>query len=144
MKIKNILFITILLSCSNLFSQRNYSESFSKTNKDLNLNKIDSIAKKLGYKGGDSFRVIVNFAVNWKGEIVDITAKGPHKIFEDEAIRVVKLIPKFEALKNLKEGEKERFTLPMKIMIETESEKRKRIKKEKRKKRKEAKRNKKN
>ncbi|MBT8245936.1 MAG: hypothetical protein HKP48_00460 [Winogradskyella sp.] len=38
--------------------------------------------------------VIVTFNINTNGEVTDIKAKGPHKIVEDEAIRVISLIPK--------------------------------------------------
>jgi len=80
--------------------------------------------------------VIAQFSVNNKGEIINIKARGPHKIFEDEAIRVIKELPTMPPQKGSKEVQPIKFTLPITMVIETDAEKIKRKRKElKRKKR---------
>ena len=99
--------------------------------------KIDSIAKLLNYKGGDTVKVFVMFTVTKNGEIKDVKARGPHPVFEQEAERVVKLIPKLDP-KKLKNGKKPiKFSLPICFVIETEQDRKARQRKEKRKKEKE-------
>lgn len=49
-------------------------------------------AKGLGLKGIQ--RIIVNFKIDKKGNVVNIHARGPHPKLEKEAVRVVKSLPK--------------------------------------------------
>jgi len=98
------------------------------TIKNQNIERIDSIAKVLNHKGG-TVRVYTMFTINEKGEINNVKARGPHRLFEQEAIRIVNLIPKLDP-KEFKEGIK--FSLPIVFVIETEKEKKSREKKEKR------------
>lgn len=105
------------------------------TIKNQSIERIDSIAKILNHKGG-IVRVYTMFTVNEKGEIYDIKASGPHKLFEQEAIRIINLIPKLNP-KEFKEGVK--ISLPISFMIETRRERISREKKEKEKRKKELK-----
>ncbi|WP_282134074.1 energy transducer TonB [Seonamhaeicola maritimus] len=52
------------------------------------------VAKGLGFPDG-KVRIDVIFKINTKGEVVGIRARGPHKKLEEEARRVIKLLPKF-------------------------------------------------
>ncbi|QXP61256.1 energy transducer TonB [Olleya sp. HaHaR_3_96] len=60
--------------------------------KKFNVNISDSL-------GLPSGRIKINtmFKVNKKGEIVDVKARAPHPKLEEEAIRVIQLIPKMYA-----------------------------------------------
>ncbi|WP_298506025.1 energy transducer TonB [uncultured Maribacter sp.] len=49
-------------------------------------------AQKMRLQG----RVSIMFKINEEGTISNIKTKGPHKILEEEAIRIIKLIPKCE------------------------------------------------
>lgn len=49
-------------------------------------------AKKAGVQG----RVNVMFTINEDGNIVNIRKRGPHKLLEDEAVRIIKLIPQLK------------------------------------------------
>ena len=131
---KQIIFILILFFCSFSFAQSNYDEIINKTIENHDKSRSDSIARALGYKGGDKIKVITIFQVNSNGEIHDIRARGPHKHFEEEAIRVVSEIPKLDPNNNLKEGQSMKYTLPITFVIETDAEKKKRERKEQRKK----------
>jgi Gram-negative bacterial TonB protein C-terminal len=53
------------------------------------------VAKGLGLPDG-IVNINVIFKVNTKGEVVDVVATAPHTKLEEEAIRVINLIPKFD------------------------------------------------
>ena len=50
------------------------------------------LAKKYGITG--KLRIKVIFKIDAQGEVVSVRAKAPLKVLKDEAIRVVKLLPK--------------------------------------------------
>ena len=50
-------------------------------------------AQKLGLQG----KVSILFKINKKGEVYDLRTRGPHKILEDEAARIIKLLPKLQS-----------------------------------------------
>ena len=77
----------------------------------LNENiKYPEIAQKLGIQG----RVYVNFVVEKDGSITNVKiARGVHPILDEEAIRLVKSMPKWK-----NEAEKSRdFTLPITFVL---------------------------
>lgn len=51
------------------------------------------IATNVGLSG--RIKILVAFKINETGEITDIKARAPHKSLEQEAIRVIKLLPTF-------------------------------------------------
>jgi len=136
---KRLIIICLILLIQNKTIGQN-KNLISNAIKNQDIERIDSIAKKLNFKGGDVIKVFVIFTVNEKGEIKNVKARGPHRLFEQEAIRIVKLIPKLDP-KEFKNGIKEmKYSLPINFVIETEKERKSREKKEKRKKEKELKR----
>ena len=139
---KIIIFLFIILSNNLLFSQSNISISHKL--KEQNLDRIDSIAKRLNLKGGDIIQIQTVFSVDKGGNISNIHARGPYKLFEEEAIKIISMIPKLEAPKIMNGKDKIKFLLPIKFVIETDKEKKVRQKKEKRTKEKEFKKNKSN
>ena len=80
---KIIIFLFIILSNNLLFSQGNISISHKL--KEQNLDRIDSIAKKLNLKGGDIIQVQTVFSVDKGGNISNIYSRGPYKLFEEKA-----------------------------------------------------------
>ena len=128
---KNFLLSVILLSMISGYAQvdKNLINQTIKENTDNS--KFDSIAKKLGYKGGDQVKVLTLFTFNQKGRIVDIKARGPHQIFENEAIRILEKVPDLVPASYNGKPVNPRFSLPITFIIETEKQKRKRLKKEK-------------
>jgi TonB-like protein len=128
---KGILILITILFSNFIIGQENSVEKTSELANNFDERKYDSIVKSLNYKEGDKVTVYTQFKVNDNGEIVNITARGPHKIFEEKAISLVKDLPKFEPdkLKGKPVGTK--FTLPITLVIETEKEERKRNKMEK-------------
>ena len=89
---KHITLFLLLLTISYVNSQIEPSIIEKSVTKNQNLNRIDSIAKVLKYKGGDKVLVHTQFTINEEGQIVNIKARGPHQVFENEAIRIIKMM----------------------------------------------------
>ena len=83
--------------CQDLSGNNAKNHCFSKLiAKHVSKNFNTSISDSLELPSG---RIKINtmFKVNQKGEIVDVKARAPHSKLEDEAIRVIQLIPKMYA-----------------------------------------------
>lgn len=131
-----ILFTTSYTQGQNSKIYNHVAENLAKTE---TIDRIDSIAKVLGIKPGESVPVKVAFEIDEKGEINILRIKSPHPVFDDEARKIIALLPKFEpAIKNGKPVAV-KYLLPLKFVIETDKEKKKRQKREERKRKKEAK-----
>lgn len=72
--------------------------------------KYPSICQEQGVQG----RVIVNFVVNRDGSIIDVkVVRSPDQHLSDEAIRVVKGMPKWKPARQGNKTVRSRFTLPV-------------------------------
>lgn len=125
--------LIILLLNFNLIAQIDKTDISKSIEENTNLDRLDSINKILNYKGGDEVLVLTRFKINENGEVTDIKVKGPHPIYEEEAIRVIKKLPKVEPPKYNGKPVSPTFSLPIKFIVETERHKRKRLRKERRK-----------
>lgn len=121
--------IFLFLHTSNAQLDKNLINKTIQENTDNS--KFDSISKKLGYKGGDQVKVLTIFTVNQDGKIVDIKARGPHPIFENEAIRILEKVPDLVPASYNGKPVNPKFSLPITFIIETEKQKKRRLKKEK-------------
>lgn len=132
---KKALFFLLLVCANSLLGQNTISKNISES---LNINKdrLDSIAKKLNYKGGEQVKVLTIFTINENGDIVDIEARSEHPAFEREAIRILSELPKMPVADSNGKAISEKYALPLIFVIETEKDKEKRLKKEKRKRKK--------
>ncbi len=127
----NRLILPVLYLFTNLSFSQIDGEVINKTIKEnQDTSKFDSISKILGYKGGDKVRVSTRFIVTKSGEIDSVVARGPHSIFENEAIRIIKKIPPLNPAIVNDKPIPQRFALPITFVIETEKQRKKRIKKE--------------
>ncbi len=95
--------------------------------------KIDSINKALNYKDGDKITVYCIFSINSKGEIIDIKVRGPHPIYEQEAIKLLKSVPPIDSSKLKKENPT--FSYPISFIVESPEKRAKRLAKEEKKQR---------
>lgn len=86
-----------------------------------------SLAANLNLKPGE-VNVFIIFKISTDGLPIEIRAKAPHRKLVEEAIRVIKLMPKFER-PGLVDGEPVivPYSLPMKVVIPKPKKKRKRI-----------------
>ncbi len=75
------------------------------------------LAQELGLSPGRK-RIAVEFVVDKKGEIADVKVRGPHKSLENEARRVVKLLPKMSPGKQRGRPVGVRFMLPIAFVVE--------------------------
>ena len=80
----------------------------------------------------NQYRIIVQFKIDRAGEITNILAKGLNQNMEDEAIRVMKLVPKMIPGKYKDQAVGVLYTLPINITV-PKKKKNKKSKKHKRK-----------
>ncbi|MEM9687647.1 MAG: M56 family metallopeptidase, partial [Bacteroidota bacterium] len=71
--------------------------------------KYPTEAQELGIQG----RVAIMFTINENGEVVNIKKRGPHKILEDEATRIVNLLPKMQPGKHKGKVVSVPFSIPI-------------------------------
>ena len=75
------------------------------------------IAEKLGLKGKQ--RIFTQFKIDVNGDVVDINIrKSSHPELENEAKRVIKLLPKFKPAKQRNQNVTAIYTLPIVFLIE--------------------------
>jgi protein TonB len=85
---------------------------------NFNTSKIDSIADVLNLKKGSTERVLTKFTIDENGDLVNITAKGSNILLEEEeAIRLLKKLPKFEPIVVNGDPKKVNFSLPINFYI---------------------------
>ena len=63
-------------------------------------------------------KIFTLFKIDRNGNIVDIQARAPHKRLQEEAIRVIKLLPKMEPGKQQGRPVKVRYSMPIVFKIE--------------------------
>ncbi len=91
-----------------------FSEKISKyINKKFN----SELAGKMGLTPGIQ-RIYTLFKIDKNGNVVDIEARSPHKRLQDEAIRVIGLLPKMEPGKQQGKAVKVRYAVPIAFKIE--------------------------
>ena len=94
--------------------------------KSFHTNEIDSISKVMKLKPGDQVKVFAIFKVSENGELFDIQARGPHPVFEKAVIKALEKISPLD----LKIENEQSFALPVIYIIETDAEKKRRIRRE--------------
>ena len=91
-----------------------FSEKISKyINKKFN----SELAGEMGLTSGIQ-RIYTLFKIDKNGNVVDIEARSPHKRLQDEAIRVIGLLPKMEPGKQQGKAVKVRYAVPIAFKVE--------------------------
>ncbi len=91
---------------------------FSKQiNKYINRKFNAGLAEELGLAPGVQ-KIYTLFKIDKYGNIVDIQARAPHKKLKEEAIRVIKLLPKMEPGKQQGIPVKVRYSMPIVFKVE--------------------------
>ena len=93
-------------SCFNKKMQQHFQKEF-----DVNL--TDSLKLSPGKK-----RIIMLFKINKEGAITGIRAKAPHPKLQEEAVRIIKLLPKMKPGRQRGKAVGVKYVLPMTIEIE--------------------------
>ncbi len=70
-------------------------------------------AKPLGLDSGTKYRISVMFTVDKNGQVTKIKARAPHKSLEQEAIRVIRLLPQMTPGKHKGEPVNVTYALPI-------------------------------
>jgi protein TonB len=76
-----------------------------------------SLAPELGLSPGIK-RIVTIFKIDKNGNVIDIQARAPHKRLKDEAIRVIKLLPKMEPGKQRGNAVTVKYSLPIAFKIQ--------------------------
>lgn len=76
------------------------------------------LASDLGLASGSIQRIFVLFKIDKNGNITDIRARAPHKKLKEEAIRVIKLLPKMTPGKQRGRAVGVRYGLPIVFRVE--------------------------
>jgi len=76
-----------------------------------------SLAESLGLSAGKQ-RIFTVFKIDKNGNVVDILARAPHKRLQEEAIRVINLLPKMEPGMQRKKPVVVNYSLPITFRIE--------------------------
>ena len=129
LKLNSFIIIILLLTGLNSFCQNNISQATAEALRQYDQTRFDSVARQLNYKGGDQIKVYTKFKVDQNGNLVDIEARGPHTVFETEAIRVLKQV-KLDTMNFGSSGKSQLFAMPIIFKIETVHEKKRRLRKE--------------
>ena len=84
--------------------------------KHINKNfKFPEMARQMGIQG----RIYVNFVVEKNGSISNVTiARGVDKLLDDEAIRVIKKLPKFQPAKQRGKPVRMQYTVPINAKLQ--------------------------
>lgn len=77
------------------------------------------LAEEQGLTG--SHKIYVKFKIDTDGSVFDVLAKRPNPYIEDEAVRVIKLLPDF--IPGEHKGEKDVVPYSIPIMFHVESKK---------------------
>ena len=76
------------------------------------------LAADLGLTPGTTQRIFVVFKIDKKGDIVNIKARAPHKRLQEEAVRVIKLLPKMKPGKQRGKAVGVSYGLPIVFKVE--------------------------
>lgn len=107
--------IPIFPGCENVRGKENQKRCMSEKIDALVKREFDvGIGEEMGLTGMN--RIFVIFKIDEKGEVADIEVRGPNKRLEDEAVRVVKMLPKMVPGRQRDKAVAVQYSLP--IMFE--------------------------
>ncbi len=99
-------------------TEKELKECFTSKVRKFVGRKFDSdIATEMGLSPGTQ-RIFVVFKIDETGKVIDVLAKSPHKRLENEAIRVVNLLPQMTPGKQQERTVKVSFSLPITFKVE--------------------------
>ena len=66
---------------------------------------------------GKQYRTTVNFTVDTKGKVTDVSATGPNQEMENEAIRIIKKLPKMQPGRQKGKKVAVKYSLPIILQV---------------------------
>ena len=108
--------VPVFKGCEDLSSNQERKDCMSRqisqfVNKNFNTN----LGKELNLKGVN--RVVTQFRIDRNGKIVDVKARAPHPILEEEAIRVISKLPQMQPGKQDGENISVMYSLPIVFQV---------------------------
>lgn len=109
--------VPIFPGCEGLESNKEFKDCMSKKISSMVINNFNlGLAGTLGLKGRQ--RISVQFKIDSYGFVTDVLARAPHPALEEEAKRVINLLPKFIPGKQRGEAVGVLYSLPIIFDVE--------------------------
>jgi antitoxin component YwqK of YwqJK toxin-antitoxin module len=90
--------VPIYPECEKVFGNKARKKCMSiKITEFISKNYDTDIAKKYGIPSNQKIKIYVIFKIDKKGNVVGVKARSPHPKFTEEAVRVVKMLPKLKS-----------------------------------------------
>ena len=102
----------IFPDCTSKDTKDCFSQSISKL---VALNFNTNLAEELGLKG--MYKIIISFKVDKTGAVVETIARAKHPKLEEEAVRVINLIPKLKPAQYNGKNVTVNYSLPIKFKV---------------------------
>ncbi len=110
--------IPVYPGCENFITNKEKSNCLNRKIKGHISENFDvNLAQNLGLSLGKK-RISVQFIINKNGEIEDVKSRAPHPKLQEEAIRIIELLPKMKAGEENGKKVKVRYNLPITFNIE--------------------------
>ncbi|WP_179335673.1 energy transducer TonB [Winogradskyella costae] len=115
--------VPIYKGCENRVTYAEKKECANQKIADFFKENYNTIRPKDSEVSSGKVRVLVTFSVDEQANIVDGTAEGPDKYFENEALRVLKLLPKFSSPGYFRgKAIKVPFSIPLVLYVNTKKD----------------------
>lgn len=107
--------------CADFETNEERKHCFSQfVNKHINKSFNTDLAKSLGLSSGPK-RIFVSFKIDKQGNVKDIRARGPHPKLEEEAVRVINMLPQFVPGKQKGMLVTVPFSIPIVVQVQGDS-----------------------
>lgn len=107
----------VFKGCENLSKEANKVCFDKKMKQFVTRNFNIELANEIGWRSG-KYKILTQFVIDDKGEVIDVKIKTTHKTLEKEANRVINKLPKFKPGIQNNNFVKVKYTLPISFRID--------------------------
>lgn len=115
--INNVQNTPVFKGCEGLSEEENIKCFERKIQQHIQRNFNSELAQEVGLNSG-KYKIITQFIIDKKGDVVDVKIRAPHTKLKKETNRVVNKIPKFIPGKQNNKEVKVKYTLPITFRVE--------------------------
>ncbi len=115
--INNVQNTPVFKGCEGLSEEENIKCFERKIQQHIQRNFNSELAQEVGLNSG-KYKIITQFIIDKKGDVVDVKIRAPHYKLKKETDRVVNKIPKFIPGKQNNKEVKVKYTLPITFRVE--------------------------
>ena len=115
--INNVQNTPVFKGCEGLSEEENIKCFERKIQQHIQRNFNSELAQEVGLNSG-KYKIITQFIIDKKGDVVDVKIRAPHYKLKNETDRVVNKIPKFIPGKQNNKEVKVKYTLPITFRVE--------------------------